>query len=333
MKNYKQIALEKGLYQTDKSFTSTLEGLDPTEQYKGSPLENLDAFERQLCRYGIRVNGEGVSTVGAFFENSQTAVLFPEYVRRSVAAGLSSAGQLHKVIAATTVIEGRDYRSITATVVDADAVTGEGEALPETTITSQKELVNLKKRGRLLSASYEAVRFQRLEVFAAMLRQIGASIARAQMEDAVDVLINGDGNQNAAPVITAAGTLTYEDVLSLWGSFEGVEMNTLLSGNNALLALAKLDEFKNPLTGLNFAGEGTLRTPLGAELVKTNFVPNKKIIGLDRTCALEKVCAGQDGVLVDYDKLIDHQLERATITSVTGFAKIFADATQVLSFS
>lgn len=35
-------------------------------------------------------------------------------------------------------------------------------------------------------------------------------------------------------------------------------------------------------------------------------------------------------VLVEYDKLIDRQLERAAITSISGFAKIFQDATKVL---
>jgi len=35
-------------------------------------------------------------------------------------------------------------------------------------------------------------------------------------------------------------------------------------------------------------------------------------------------------VLVEYDKLIDRQLDRAAITSVTGFAKLFQDAAKVL---
>ena len=36
-------------------------------------------------------------------------------------------------------------------------------------------------------------------------------------------------------------------------------------------------------------------------------------------------------VLTEYDKLIDRQLERAAITSIAGFAKIFTDASRVLS--
>ena len=35
-------------------------------------------------------------------------------------------------------------------------------------------------------------------------------------------------------------------------------------------------------------------------------------------------------VLVDYDKLIDRQLERAAVSVISGFAKLFNDASVVL---
>jgi len=35
-------------------------------------------------------------------------------------------------------------------------------------------------------------------------------------------------------------------------------------------------------------------------------------------------------VMVEYDKLIDRQLERAAITSISGFAKLFTEAAKVL---
>ena len=45
--------------------------------------------------------------------------------------------------------------------------------------------------------------------------------------------------------------------------------------------------------------------------------------------ALEKVQAGD--VMTDFDKLIDRQLERAAVTSIAGFAKIYSDASKVLA--
>ena len=69
-------------------------------------------------------------------------------------------------------------------------------------------------------------------------------------------------------------------------------------------------------------------TPVGADLIKSNAVDSGVLIGLDKTCALEMVTAGD--VMTEYDKLIDRQLERAAITSIAGFSKIFTDASKVL---
>ena len=53
--SYDNIRIEKSLYTTGKSFTQALEALDPSENYKGTSLEGLDAYERQLKRFDIKV--------------------------------------------------------------------------------------------------------------------------------------------------------------------------------------------------------------------------------------------------------------------------------------
>ena len=106
-------------------------------------------------------------------------------------------------------------------------------------------------------------------------------------------------------------------------------MNTLLCSTNCMTQLLKVPELQNPLTGLNFQGTGKLTTPLGAQLHRTSAVADGVIIGLDNRYALEQVRAGD--VLVEYDKLIDRQLERAAITSIAGFAKICDGAACVLN--
>ena len=42
---------------TSKGFLAELESIDPSENYKGTSLEGLDAFERQLKRFDIKVSG------------------------------------------------------------------------------------------------------------------------------------------------------------------------------------------------------------------------------------------------------------------------------------
>ena len=334
------IRLEKGMYQeAGRSFTQVLERLDPSEQYKGTRLEGLDAFQRQLKRFDIKVKGAGSDPVEKFFRTADSAVLFPEYIARSVRQGMEEANLIPHITAAVTQFDGMDYRSITAEAGGDEKelkAVDEGAAIPATTIKVQANLVKLHKRGRMLVASYEAIQFQRLDLFSVTLRQIGAYISRMQVADAIDVLQNGDGNENAAPVYTVgtdpiggtSGKLTYDELVDFWSQFDPYEMNTLLVSGDEMLTLLKMEEFQNPLTGLNFQGTGKLATPLGATLLRTSALASGTMIGLDKRYALEMV-QGSD-VLVEYDKLIDRQLERAAITSISGFAKLFTDAAKVL---
>ena len=338
---YDNLKLEKGMYrQEGMSFTQVLESLDPSENYRGTALEGTDAFQRQLKRFGIRAKGAGSSPVEKFFRTMDSAVLFPEYIARTVRQGMEENDILPNITATTTVIDAMDYRSIYSVPTDDDKElqdVEEGAAIPETEVKTKEHLVSLTKRGRMLVASYEALRFQKLDLFGVMLRQIGAHIQKQQLADAVKVLMQGDGNDNAAAVFTIGtspisgtkGTLGYDQLVEFWGQFDPYTMNTLLCSTNTMTKMLKIPELQNPLTGLNFQGTGKLTTPLGAQLHRTSAVADGVIIGLDNRYALEQVRAGD--VLVEYDKLIDRQLERAAITSIAGFGKICDGAACVLN--
>jgi len=338
---YDNLKLEKGMYrQEGMSFTQVLESLDPSENYRGTALEGTDAFQRQLKRFGIRAKGAGSSPVEKFFRTMDSAVLFPEYIARTVRQGMEENDILPNITATTTVIDAMDYRSIYSVPTDEDKAlqdVEEGAAIPETEVKTKEHLVSLTKRGRMLVASYEALRFQKLDLFGVMLRQIGAHIQKQQLIDAVNVLMQGDGNDNAAAVFTIGtspisgtkGTLGYDQLVEFWGQFDPYTMNTLLCSTGTMTKMLKIPELQNPLTGLNFQGTGKLTTPLGAQLHRTSAVADGVIIGLDNRYALEQVRAGD--VLVEYDKLIDRQLERAAITSIAGFGKICDGAACVLN--
>ena len=62
--SYENITLEKGMYNVRGGITAALESIDPSENYKGTDLEGLDAFQRQLKRFDIRfMVAEGILTV------------------------------------------------------------------------------------------------------------------------------------------------------------------------------------------------------------------------------------------------------------------------------
>ncbi len=331
---FDNIRLEKGMYrESGKSFTQVLESLDPSESYKGTALEGTDAFQRQLKRFGIRVKGAGSDCVEKFFTTYESAVLFPEFIARVVRQGMEEDNILPSIVATVTNIDAMDYRSIYSVPSDSALTSvdlAEGAAIPETTIKTSENLIKLHKRGRMLVASYEALRFQKLDLFSVMLRQIGAYIRRMHLADVVDML-EASGNGYCIGINPIGGSsdgLSYEALIDFWSQFHPYEMNTMLVSSSMMAQLLKLPEFQNPLTGLNFQGTGKFTTPLGAQVLRTDAAGDCCIYGLDRRFALEMVQAGD--VCVEYDKLIDRQLERAAITHISGFGIIMQDAAKYL---
>ncbi|MBP1758633.1 MAG: major capsid protein [Firmicutes bacterium] len=340
---FETVRLEKGMYnEAGHSFSEVLEKCDPSEHYKGTSLESLDAYQRQLKRFDIKVSGSASDVVSKFFASWESAVLFPEYVARAVRQGMEENDLIPLITAAETRFDGMDYRAVTSAPREEDKVlkfVAEGAAIPQTEIHAKENLVKLHKRGRMLVASYEAIKFQKLDTFSVTLRQIGAYINRMHLQDAIGAIRDGDGNQNPAkvfkvgtgPIGGTAGTLSYEALVDFWNQFDPYTLNTLLVSGDVMSAILKMKEMQSPAAGLDFQGTGKLVTPLGAVLLKSAAVPAGTIIGLDKNYALELI-RGTD-VLVEYDKLIDRQLERAAITSISGFSKIFPEASMVLELS
>ena len=110
---FDNLRLEKGMYgEAGKSFTQVLEAADPSENYRGTPLEGLDAFQRQLKRFDIHVKGNRSDVVEKFFRTTESAVLFPEFVSRVVRQGMAEDNVLPSITATVTQFDGMDYRSI-----------------------------------------------------------------------------------------------------------------------------------------------------------------------------------------------------------------------------
>ena len=167
----------------------------------------------------------------------------------------------------------------------------------------------------MLVASYEAIKFQKLDLFTVMLKQIGAYIAKSQLNDAVISLIEDEEDFTT----TSETALTYNHFIELWNSLQPYELSTVIAPSAYIMQMMNMSEFKDSNAGQTFHGTGKMITPLGAQIVRSEALPDF-VIGLDKRFALEKIQAGD--VITEYDKLIDRQLERATITSIAGFSRI-----------
>ena len=315
---YNNVKLEKGLYNlSGKSFTNALEELDPSNAYAGTSLEGLDAFERQLRRYNIKVSGTDCDTVDRFFSSTETAVLFPEYVTRCIRKGFDET-VLSSVCAVKTVCESGQYLGCDLVDTQNYPVATEGQTLPTPSITEGSNAVVLQKFGRLINASYEAVRRQRLDVFGVMLRSIGMKLANAVVKKSVDVLIS-----NAMTINTSA--LTYDDLANLYGCFECFDMTTVITSPavaSKIVAMQQLIETRAD-------ADGKIILPFGSELIKSSAVDDDTIIGLDKNFALEFITSTD--LVMETDKLIERQLDQITVSITCGFKKISPYAVNVLT--
>ncbi|MBR6385154.1 MAG: hypothetical protein IKS03_03410 [Ruminococcus sp.] len=315
---YNNVKLEKGLYNlSGKSFTAALEELDPSNSYAGTSLEGLDAFERQLRRYNIKVSGSDCDTVDRFFTSTETAVLFPEYVTRCIRKGFDET-VLSSICAVKTVCESGQYLGCDLDDSNGYLPTSEGQTLSTASISEGSDAVVLQKFGKLINASYEAVRRQRLDVFGIMLKSIGVRLANAVVKKSIEVLVD-----DAMTISTDA--LTYEDLADLYGCFECFDMTTVIASPavaSKIVAMQQLIETRAD-------ADGKIILPFGSELIKSSAVDDGTIIGIDKNFALEFITSTD--LVMETDKLIERQLDQITVSITCGFKKISPYAVSVLT--
>ena len=319
---YQNVKLEKGMYHlTGKSFLQVLEELDPAAQYADTPLAGLDAYERQLKRFDIHVCGPQCDRVEKFFTTTESAVLFPEFVRRAVRQGIESS-VLSSITAVETKSESSQYLAcvLTDTASYSTAI-AQQSALTGSSILESDTALTLSKYGRAVKASYEAIRRQRLDVFAVILRAIGVKLAGAILKQAVSVLTSGAGSTTAK----AGSALAYSDLAALCGKFSNFNMNALIASPSVMASIVAMEQM------METASEqpGQIRLPFGAMLYKAAQLDDQTIIGLDRDFALEMITATD--LILETDKLIESQMDLIAVSIQVGFRTLTSDAVHLLT--
>lgn len=329
--NFDNLPLEKGMYNhAGMTFGGVLESLDPSEKYVGSAMEGLDAYERQLKRFDIRVGGSNASTVEKFFENSQTAVLFPEFVARAVKAGLDADTTIPAVVATVSEVDGVSFNAVSMPSGSPALIEDAGDEMTEAVMALAAAATPLKRYGLCVAASYDALRAQKLDALAVLLGSVGEGLAKKYLADAVTALKTGATAYTigTSPIGGTKGTMSYGALIDFWNTFTSSEMNTMLVSRDVAVAMLKLSEFQNAAAGLDFQATGRMITPLGATMIPCSALSEGEVIGLDRTKALEM--AVSPAVCVETDKLINRRLDRIAVSGAAGFAKLCSGAVGVL---
>ena len=335
------LKLEKGMYQEARkkgvSFTQLLSGLDPAD-----PGYPLDAFERQLARFGIVTKGGKVSLVEDFYKTYESSVLFPEFINRNVLIGYKFGKnelKLDDLIAVTQFIDSAEYTPLSAVDTGVEEKifrVGESGEFPTTTITLAEKTIRLIKVGRRLKATYEILRRMQIDLLALHLQIIGLKMQRAMVKWALDIFVNGDGNSNPAPSqdVGANGTLKYDDLVDFEMDFAatGFEKTHACGTNAVVKAMLKMTEFKDVVAGFNFQATGNMITPFGDVLRWHPNSPANKLIAWDQKSHLELV-KERGAQLVEAERVIEKQFEQTIISDVIGISKIFTYAGRNLRIS
>ena len=272
------------------------------------------------------------TTVEQFFQKA--SVLMPEFILREIKRGQAMRPELGKLIANSTTVSTNRY---TPFFIDTSSQgrfslrpIGDGAEVPQLLVTEQNHAVNVHDYGLALKSSYKALRYRSSSQFRVLLWYIGFRMQTDKIGMLVDTIINGDGNNNGATVLNAAssGSLTYDDLITLWAQFAPFEMNSIICHVNTLKTILTLDEFKDPLAGYRFQNSGELFSPLGAALVRSDEVPTDYVIGLDTRFAIEEVIT--QPLMVEFDKIIDQRFEEAVISESVTYAKVIKEASVIL---
>ncbi len=328
------ITIDKDLYLEAETRGMTLSELLEADEYDPTPSNcPLDAFERQLMLAGVRLGGKSPTTVEQFYQ--QAPALMPEFMLREIRRGQSMRPELGLLIANSTAVASNTY---TPFFIDTDDKArfsmrpiGEGAEVPQLLVTEQNHPVTVRDYGLALRASYKSLRYRTTSQFRVLLWYIGFRIQTDKIGLLVDCLVNGDGNSNPAPIVESAtsGTLTYDDLISLWSTFSPFSMNTIICGVNELKTILTLDEFKDPMAGYRFQNSGEMFSPLGANLIRSDEVTAGYVIGLDNRFAVEEVIT--QSLTIEYDKVIDQRFEEAVISESVTFAKVLKEAAVILN--
>lgn len=264
---------------------------------------------------------------------------------------VAAAIPLSELVAVTTPITGSDYR---AAYIQYDATqvrkyrVGESADIPLGKLTEAEHAIRLHKYARGIQLSYEAMRRLRVDRLAWWIQFAALQDEIDKVSAAIAVLINGDGNSNAATnhalntldAAAVSGTLTLKGWFAFGMLFTQPYMQThALMRSDAALQLMLLNTGSGnvPLAGANLGGRGMNLTPINvtADNIRygwTTDVAANVILGYDRRFGLEMVTeVGSD--ITETERYITNQTNVMVMSEVMGFAVLDGSAARTLTLT
>ncbi len=310
---------------------------------KDARLKDFDPFQLAMMDAGISKN----SKVKDFYATNENRWLFPVFIDRTLTENVAKSNLLQYIVSGSPIEI--DALAATGSYVDLisdegskDAVrkkrVAEGSELPKAVIKLGEKSITLSKYGRAVEATYESIQYSSVDLFAKQLEWIAADASNQEFERGLQVIIDGDGNDNAAPVTTAASsTITVDDILTLalalWKDCHA-PLTTIVAPEALYKSLNKMMFNANDKIG--YIPGAAFNFPQGITkdiTVILGDVPQSgskdQLIGLNSDFALAKYLA-RGSQISEYDNDILTQRKIGTISETAGFTKPFKNASRIL---
>lgn len=311
-------------------------------------LRGFNVFQLAMMDAGISKH----SLVKDMLTTSDNRWLFPVFVDRTLRENVNKNQLLNYVINGAPVsVPGNSVRGAYLDLVDneknKDAVTKkrvtEGAELPTATITLGETSISLCKYGRLVEATYESIAYNTIDLFSRTLAYIANDVSNDEFKKAIDVLINGDGNNNAAEVnTTAASAIAVSDLLTLaMDVFDGCNspMDTIIASRSSFMSLSQM--IISNSSGVGIIPGSMFKFPQGINgditVIYSNDIPKasgnkEQIIGLSSQFGLTKFVA-ENSQITEYDNDIRLQKRLSSISEIVGFQKAFKKSAKLLKLA
>jgi hypothetical protein len=217
---------------------------------------------------------------------------------------------------------------------------GEAADIPRASIRTSEQLIRLHKYGRAIEVTYEAVRRVAVDKVGLFIAKAALQVEADRVAQAIDVLLNGDGNSGTSADNFNQSTLdtgvvpTVKGLIAFKSKFRPPYRLTHLFAREAELVNLQMLTMpnSNPLlrqvaSDLGFGALDAMQDLANGRVLygQTDAVATGVYLGIDARYALERITEiGSD--IQETTRFIERQTELMTFTENDGFGILDTNA-------
>lgn len=332
---------------------------------EGAGTDRLDGFELALSELNLPIRNDFANGVvlqaasDTFQQFPGTRAMFPPVIDTLLkwAVRQDQFENTAAIVGGSRTISGTELIS---TVVNDDSAQRDSFVVPELSnipiraITTSEISVKMFKHGSGIRTSYEFARRAALDLITPYAARIARQLEISKVREATGIIVNGDGVQAAAPVVTqasfntqvgvnaTAGKIVWQNLLAWLVSRAqaGVPVDTLVGNWDSAFRWAML--FQVPTANASGVSDqenlakvaqsyGLINIPLPKFAISSS-APANKLVGFTKSDTIEELVeAGSQ--ISESERAIRNQSIVYVKTETTGYRLVYGDTRSVYDYS